>query len=656
MEGNKLSSHAQDFFDQIHNDGVIQCALQCVGISEWGAETDLESLLHSELRKSLANSSLPVYLNESTAHHKDPLKSAQKALQLGYLSQGVRIELESPMNWGRFSTLSRNVRYKVQAWLVLDALLHFDSLEKNEEMYENAFSHIIDWVKHFVLEFQDDDFAWYDMAVGQRATKLAYIIRRAIEEEEDIKDIAALIVAAELHIRELMEEEKIAMHSNHGLFQMAGLLSLGKLLPFLTSSVSASTFSIMKIRTMLDEHFTEDYLHKEHSPMYHIFMTNYVSLLLNSGFMAESTEFIHLAEGAIEAARWFAMPNQNILPFGDTPQIPITERTNFELNLVRDAAVSPPGLKYFEKGGLVIHSHYSESEIPQSYLAFNGSFHSRQHKHADDFNIQLFDNGVEILVDPGTFTYQYDLPERMYIESTRAHNCLEIDGMNYSRFRNDAFGSAITSVIEVGNCLMIEAEVERKRLVSPQIPNNKVKGEDAVKVEINHKRKIVYSPGDFMLVFDFMSSPQPHVYRQWFQMAPQLSLSSDGGSEAFISNKEGIPVAKMHQLFPFDGSIKTFEGAVKPELQGWASTDGHTLEKSVSVCIESKGASQIIATVFDLNPSKQATYFFNEGTRGKYIRFTSKREASTFEFISRTKGDSTEITLTDGTGTHTILV
>ena len=117
-----------------------------------------------------------------------------------------------------------------------------------------------------------------------------------------------------------------------------------------------------------------------------------------------------------------------------------------------------------------------------------------------------------------------------------------------------------------------------------------------------------------------------------------------------------MPVAKMHQLFPFDGPIKTFEGAMKPELQGWVSTDGHTLEKSVSVCIESKGASQIIATVFDLNPSKQATYFFNEGTRGKYIRFTSKREASTFEFISRTKGDSTEITLTDGTGTHTILV
>ena len=270
----------------------------------------------------MANSLSPVYLNESTAHHKDPLKSAQKALQMGYLSQGIRIELESPMNWGKFSVLSRNVRYKVQAWLVLDAVLNFDSLEKSDEMYESAFSHILDWINCFIIDSQDDDFAWYDMAVGQRATKLAYIIRRAIEEDEDVKDIAALIVTAELHIRELMEEEKIAMHSNHGLFQMAGLLALGESLPFLSLSNEASKFAIGKIRTMLEDHFTEDYLHKEHSPMYHIFMANYVSLLLNSGFMAESIEFIHLAEGAIEAAKWFAMPNGNILPFGDTPKIP----------------------------------------------------------------------------------------------------------------------------------------------------------------------------------------------------------------------------------------------------------------------------------------------------------------------------------------------
>ena len=652
MEGNKLSLLAQEFLDQIHNDGVLQCALQCVGISEWEDETDLESLLHSVLEKKLTGIPRQKYLKESTAFRADPLKSALKAIEKGYPSQGIRILLEDPMDWTKYFDKSRNTRYKVQAWVALDAVISYDSLTNNNEMYNRAFRHIMDWTNHFIIRNRTDDFTWYDMAVGQRATKLAYIIRRAIEEDEDVKDIAALIVTAELHIRELMEEEKIAMHSNHGLFQMAGLLSLGKLLPFLTSSDSASIFAINKIRIMLEEHFTEGYLHKEHSPMYHIFMTNYVSLLLNSGFMAESIEFIHLAEGAIEAAKWFAMPNGNILPFGDTPKIPIKDRANFELNLVRDAAVSPPGLKYFKKGGLVIHSHYSESEMPQSYLAFNGGFHSRQHKHADDFNIQLFGNGVDILVDPGTFTYQYDLPERMYIESTRAHNCLEIDGLNYSRFRKDAFGTAVKSVVEKGRYIFIDSEVQRKRLISPQIPNNKIKSEDAVEVDILHRREIVYLPGEFLLVLDRASSPKPHQYRQWFQINPELSCSAEG-EDVFLSTREGIQVANIHHLFPVEREIQVFAGVKEPSLQGWFSLDGHSLERSNSICVEAVGENKIIATVIDLKPSKKATYFFNEGTGGKYIRFVLKRGESKFEFISRMNDESTELTFTDEIETHT---
>lgn len=368
--------------------------------------------------------------------------------------------------------------------------------------------------------------------------------------------------------------------------------------------------------------------------------------------MAESIEFIHLAEGAIEAAKWFAMPNGNILPFGDTPKIPIKDRANFELNLVRDAAVSPPGLKYFKKGGLVIHSHYSESEMPQSYLAFNGGFHSRQHKHADDFNIQLFGNGVDILVDPGTFTYQYDLPERMYIESTRAHNCLEIDGLNYSRFRKDAFGTAVKSVVEKGRYIFIDSEVQRKRLISPQIPNNKIKSEDAVEVDILHRREIVYLPGEFLLVLDRASSPKPHQYRQWFQINPELSCSAEG-EDVFLSTREGIQVANIHHLFPVEREIQVFAGVKEPSLQGWFSLDGHSLERSNSICVEAVGENKIIATVIDLKPSKKATYFFNEGTGGKYIRFVLKRGESKFEFISRMNDESTELTFTDEIETHT---
>ena len=37
-------------------------------------------------------------------------------------------------------------------------------------------------------------------------------------------------------------------------------------------------------------------------------------------------------------------------------------------------------------------------------------------------------------------------------------------------------------------------------------------------------------------------------------------------------------------------------------------------------------------------------YFFNEGTDGEYLRFSLKRNATKFEFVSRTNNDGTEIT------------
>lgn len=652
MEHNVLSAPAQLLLDAVRESGVLATAMKCIDttsppvaidISNDSATTELSTLL----------SGLPKvkYLNESTTFHLDPYKAAKKSIEKGHLSQGIRIKIETPMNWNKYSKESRSIRYKIQAWGGLDAILHYDSLECDDGIFSKAYSHIMDWINYFIVDSNEDDFAWYDMAVGQRASKLAYTIRRAIEKNEDIEHIAAMIVCAEIHLRELMEEEKIAEHSNHGLFQMAGLLALGKSLPFLANSESASSFAIMKIKSMLENHFANDFLHKEHSPMYHIFMTNYLSILLDSGFMSDSEDFVELAQGAIEAAAWFAMPNGMILPFGDTPNIPTAERTNFQLYSRESKVVSPPGIKYFATGGLAIHSHHSDKKGATGYLAFNGAFHSRQHKHADDFNIQLFSNGENIISDPGTFTYQYDLPERMYVESTRAHNCLEIDGMNYSRFRKDAYGNCIQSVDVLGEFVLIDAEVIRERLVSSSIPNNQVKISDAVDVEITHRRKIIYLPDNFMLVLDLMDSTQSHTYRQWFQINPELIVDGDE-TELFLTNGKRKPIARIIPISPVESIAEIHSGVTVPHLQGWTSVDGHSLEKSTSLCVKSEGENVVLATLFDLNPSLKSTFFFNEGTRGRYLRFSIKRGKSVFEFVSRTKGLITEITVKDSNGEH----
>jgi hypothetical protein len=50
------------------------------------------------------------------------------------------------------------------------------------------------------------------------------------------------------------------------------------------------------------------------------------------------------------------------------------------------------------------------------------------HGHADALSVEVRHDGVELLVDPGTYCYHGEPEWRSYFRSTRAHNTIEIDG------------------------------------------------------------------------------------------------------------------------------------------------------------------------------------------------------------------------------------
>jgi hypothetical protein len=54
------------------------------------------------------------------------------------------------------------------------------------------------------------------------------------------------------------------------------------------------------------------------------------------------------------------------------------------------------------------------------------------HGHADALSIEVRHGGVDVLADPGTYCYHGDPEWRSYFRSTRAHNTVEVDGINQS--------------------------------------------------------------------------------------------------------------------------------------------------------------------------------------------------------------------------------
>jgi hypothetical protein len=73
---------------------------------------------------------------------------------------------------------------------------------------------------------------------------------------------------------------------------------------------------------------------------------------------------------------------------------------------------------------------------PEIWCRLDGGPHGflsiAAHAHADALSAEVRCDGVEVLVDPGTFCYHGDPEWRRYFRSTLAHNTVEVDGTNQS--------------------------------------------------------------------------------------------------------------------------------------------------------------------------------------------------------------------------------
>jgi hypothetical protein len=616
MTHTDISQEAAIRLNELTTVSLLDAVKLCIDLEAISKDRDIG--LISNLRKIEYDYGLYYFAESTTSSASDPIKKVDSQIRNGFTTGGAVFDINKVPNWEEYENETRNIRYKAHSWLMIDSLLVADQIVEHNEYLQKAIDISDDWIINFIFKKSYDEFAWYDMAVGQRATKLAYIVRRLIEIKASEDQIFRFIIAVELHICELTQEDRIATHSNHGLFQMAGLLSLCHNVTWMLKSSNGIQFSERILKKMLKEHFAEDGLHLEHSPDYHLYMVNHLQSLKNSGWLSEGVDSVlKLLNSIIDAADWMCTPNHHVIPIGDTANnVLMTKRWGDyqgSINL---------GHRLFPIGGLLINNSKQGDHLSQ--LVFSAQFHSRQHKHADDLNVLYNLKGQPLLVDPGTYVYQYDHPHRMYCESTRGHNTVEIDGLNYSRFGQDGFGSALNLVAKAENCIIAEGKVNHKRLIPSTIPNNQIKSTDALPVKIHQRRIIIENPGYFLAVIDLLNSETIHEYTSWYHLHPNLAVRKDTPNRMGVYDMDGN---KHCQIQCYDGDANSIEptvvrGQIKPRLQGWHSKNGRELEENTAIGFPLSSKSYFAVTLFDFKMENTGIPYLRIGTSGKYLRFS----------------------------------
>lgn len=556
---------------------------------------------------------------------EEAITEAYDILENGWLLRNYpSINIRKPIPWSLNSQAERSWNFHIHSWDMIDILLYAYDKAPEGRIFNPALNIALDWIDQYVdieanapVNYENStDFAWYDMAVGLRAYRLSYIYDIYTQDlkKDDLisKKLWSGILA---HQAYLNLDSNIIFHNNHGYYQAAGQIAMGRRFKE-TSPIMAFALEqgISRFKIMLKQQFTKDGVHREHSPDYHRMVYDTLIGALKADLIKDD-EILSFTYKIEEALSWFILPNQYIANFGDSDwrlmrikssaaerkwQTPMMKfvTTNGEVG-----KLGSNELKEFKEAGyFIVRNSNSVKDLSYdqySYLAQTAAFHSRTHKHADDLSFIWYDRGHNIMIDAGRYGYigkaemgselwlqgyWYTHPNRLYCESTRAHNTLEFDDKDYMRKGVKPYGSATKRSKQYPNGLTV-LETECK--------HNK---------SIRHARMLVYMPNQWLIVFDWFKDNLDglHDVKQWFHFDPKIQLTKIGnGYHAGLDNKTELHIAGL--LDSAKGS-DVMRGVKEPRLQGWSSPAEREFIPSDSINYSlSQVKTSSFATLFSFN-------------------------------------------------------
>jgi hypothetical protein len=528
----------------------------------------------------------------------DPVQASAVQLENGFKAPGREDlsfwSLKIPLEWNANPFKDTNWRFQVHAWRMLDPYV-LAWLKTGDKRYMVEVLAIVqDWHRYHIIETLPSTYGWYDMAAGIRAMKLAFLLDRALRSQFEltVEDRRMLIELADAHVSKLTEPDFLSP-GNHGLFQLHGLIAVCQTLPYLKGCSGALKYAEGEMNELLNHQFSAEGIHLENSPSYHFFVTDTVQKLIRSGWYEDFKHTKDLMRRAEANKVWMVHPDKRDITVGDSADSKHNLRFPKGSDLCLDSAWMRSEcflLQTFAQSGYaMVRSDWGIPESEASMLFFMASFHSANHKHADDMSFELFEFGERVLTDSGKYSYNASR-FRDFAISTRAHNTLEINGQSFSLLPDDAYGSALKSTERRGNVFYLKGEIMHARL------------------GVKHYRTLIFAPRQWLIVVDQALGEVVNATTQWFHFSPQIQLTSpiygnDAENLYHATLRSGKKI-QIEQYFPKCQGKIVF-GQENP-IQGWSTIAYGAMTPRYSLGFSCAGPQRAIATVFVLDDNYRA--------------------------------------------------
>jgi hypothetical protein len=204
-------------------------------------------------------------------------------------------------------------------------------------------------------------------------------------------------------------------------------------------------------------------------------------------------------------------------------------------------------------------------ERPEIWCRCDGGPHGflsiAAHAHADALSVEVRHDGVDLLVDPGTYCYHGEPQWRTYFRSTRAHNTVEVDGRDQAEaagpFMWAAHADAVVDRFDDAGGLQVWAAHQRAYARLDRA--------------LCHGREVVLDgAGGCIRVSDTLTGSRAHRMRLSWHLGPDVtSTLHDGVADLRWTGRDGEPHHGLLRL-PTALDWSTHHGQTDPPL-GWYS-------------------------------------------------------------------------------------
>ena len=207
-----------------------------------------------------------------------------------------------------------------------------------------------------------------------------------------------------------------------------------------------------------------------------------------------------------------------------------------------------------------------QGEGPEIWCRCDGGPHGflsiAAHGHADALSVEVRHDGVELLVDPGTYCYHGQPEWRSYFRSTRAHNTVEVDGEDQVHEAGPFMWAEHADAV-VDGCDVDPGD--RQMWTAHHTSYSRL---DAA---LCHAREVILDgTGPRITVTDTLTGSRGHQLRMFWHLGPEVTAELVGAvADLRWAGRDG-QARQAHLALPVALQWSAHRGETQPPL-GWYS-------------------------------------------------------------------------------------